>query len=423
MPQPGLAPRRAVITMLDAIQGEGQPMSDLLPDAVAHLPPEDRARAGRLTLTVLRWMDRADRILGPYLRNKPRLTVLNVLRLGVVELLVESAAPHAVVNSAVSLVRADKQTQSTAGLVNAVLRKVSRLPADKWAGLPIPRLPKWLRKQLTADFGKANVQAMELAQSAGAALDLTVKSDPEKWAKKLAGAVLPTGSVRLGGSVQVSALPGFETGDWWVQDAAAALPAKLLNVQSGERVLDIGAAPGGKTMQLCATGALVTALDMSGPRVERLRENLTRTGLSANIVVTDALHFKDDPYDAILLDAPCSSTGTIRRHPDLPYAKDSSGFAALFELQQKMLDRALDLLKPGGRLVYCTCSLLFDEGEEQISDLLKRNSKISVDIQARAALGCPSDWNVDEGLRTRPDYWPEHGGMDGFFMTALRKTA
>jgi len=284
-------------------------------------------------------------------------------------------------------------------------------------------LPKWLRKQLIADYGKADVMAMELAHSQGAPLDLMVKSDAAGWAKKLGGTVLPTGSVRLAGSVQVSALEGFETGDWWVQDVAAALPVKLLNAQPGERVLDIGAAPGGKTMQLCAAGADVTALDMSGPRVERLRENLERTQLSANIVVTDALHYKAEPFDAILLDAPCSATGTIRRHPDLPYAKDSSGFAALFKLQEQMLDRALDLLKPGGRLVYCTCSLLIDEGEEQIRDLMLRHKGLTVDVQARSALDVPSDWHVKEGLRTRPDYWPDTGGLDGFFMTALRKPA
>ena len=423
MSQPGLAPRRAVIHMLDAIQEDGQLLSDLLPGAVVNLPPEDRARAGRLTLTVLRWMDRADRILGPYLSKKPPLTVLNVLRLGVVEMLVDGAAAHGVVNAAVTIVRSDKNTQSMAGLVNAVLRKVSQIPAEKWEALPIPRLPKWLRKQLIADFGKVNVAAMETAQAKGAPLDLTVKSDPEIWAEKLGGKVLPSGSVRLAGSAQVSALEGYEAGDWWVQDAAATLPAQLLNVTVGESVLDICAAPGGKTMQLCATGAKVTALDMSGPRMERVRENLARTGLDAEIVVTDALHFDDDTYDAILLDAPCSATGTIRRHPDLPYGKDCSGFAALFELQEKMLDRAVKLLKPGGRLVYCTCSLLFDEGEEQIKDLLKRNKTMKIDFAARENLALPSEWYVDEGLRTRPDYWSEQGGMDGFFMTALRKTA
>ncbi len=423
MAQPGLAPRLAAVKILDAIQEDGTLMSELMPDAVAHLAADERARAGRLALTTLRWMDRADRILGPFLRNKPRLHVLNVLRLGVVELLVDKAAAHGVLNCAVSIVKLDKTTQSTSGLVNAVLRNVTRLPDDKWASLPVPRLPKWLRKQLIADFGKPGVVAMEVAHSNGAPLDLTVKSDPEKWAKALDGTVLPTGSVRLTGSVQLTALEGFENGDWWVQDAAAALPAKLLNTKPGERVLDIGAAPGGKTMQLCQTGAEVTALDMSGPRMERLHENLKRTGLTATPVVTDALHYKDEPFDAILLDAPCSATGTIRRHPDLPHAKDSSGFASLFELQEKMLDRAIDLLKPGGRLVYCTCSLLIDEGEEQIRDLLKRNNAIRIDLSARDAMGLPADWNVTEGLRTRPDYWPELGGMDGFFMTVLQKPA
>ena len=219
----------------------------------------------------------------------------------------------------------------------------------------------------------------------------------------------------------MSALAGFQTGDWWVQDAAAAIPARLLAARPGERVLDLCAAPGGKTMQLAATGAQVTALDASDARLNRLRDNLGRTGLRAEVVVADALDYAAPPYDAILLDAPCSATGTIRRHPDLPYAKSAESFPALFELQEKLLDHALGLLKPGGRLVYCTCSLLIDEGEEQIRDLLKRAPDIAIDTAALTDL--PAGWRVAEGLRTRPDYWPESGGMDGFFMTVLRKPA
>ncbi len=423
MSSPGLAPRLAAVQLLDAVLEEGQLLSDLLPKAVEHLAPDERARAGRLAATTLRWMDRADRILGPYLNKRPPLTVLNTLRLATIELCVEGAAAHGVVNSSVEVVRAGKHTHRLSGLVNAVLRKVAAEGPEKWETLPAPQLPKWLRKPLIADFGKPIVVAMEQAHARGAPLDLTVKSDPKGWADKLNGTVLDTGSVRLAGSAQVSALEGFEAGEWWVQDAAAALPAKLLNAKNGERVLDICAAPGGKTMQLAAAGADVTSLDISAPRMERVAQNLERTSLKANIVVADILDYDDKHYDAILLDAPCTATGTIRRHPDLPYAKNSDGFPALFKVQERMLDRALKLLKPGGRLVFCTCSLLFDEGEEQVKDLLARHAGLRVDRAAGGIAKLPRSWAVEGGIRTRPDYWADQGGMDGFFMTVLRKRA
>jgi 16S rRNA (cytosine967-C5)-methyltransferase len=227
--------------------------------------------------------------------------------------------------------------------------------------------------------------------------------------------------VRLSDYGQVSALPGYEAGDWWVQDAAAALPAKVLAPAKGARVLDLCAAPGGKTMQLAAMGADVTAVDISKSRMARVDENLTRCGLTAELVVSDALEFDAEPFDAVLLDAPCTATGTIRRHPDLPYAKDGSDFPALFELQEYLIDRALGLLKPGGRLVFCTCSLLIDEGEEQVRDAMGRHPELELDLDALRLPGVEAGWIGPEGLRLRPDYWPDRGGMDGFFITAFRK--
>ncbi len=421
MPQPGLSARRAALRLLDGVTQDGRLLSETAPRTLDRLPPEDRARAQRLAAATLRWMDRADRVLGPHLKKRPPGTVLNQLRLATVELWVEGAAAHAVVNAAVELSRDNPRTRRLSGLVNAVLRKVAALPEGRWEALPLPRLPKWLRAPLIADYGKVGVEAMERAHAAGAPLDLTVKVAPGDWAARLGGEVTPTGSVRLKGARQVSGLEGFDAGDWWVQDAAAALPARLLAVRPGERVLDLCAAPGGKTMQLALAGAAVTALDSSAARTERLRENLARTGLDAEIVIADALDYDAPPFDAILLDAPCSATGTIRRHPDLPHAKTAENFPALFALQERLLDHALGLLKPGGRLVYCTCSLLIDEGEEQIRDLLDRAPGVSVDTAALKTL--PADWRVAEGLRTRPDYWPDSGGMDGFFMTVLRKPA
>jgi len=421
MPAPGLAPRKAAVHLLDKVTTEGRLLSELLPKAVDRLVPTDRARATRLATNTLRWMDRADRILGPHLRARPPIPVLNILRLGVVEICHDGAAGHGVVNACVDIVRGDKDFNRMSGMVNAILRRVAENGPAAWAKLPQPQMPKWLRKPLLSDFGKQTIAAIEAAQAADVPLDITVKSDAAGWAEKLGGQVLPTGSVRVTGHPQVTALAGFETGDWWIQDTAASLPAKILNVQPGETVLDLCAAPGGKTMQLAATGANVTALDLSKKRMVRVEENLKRTHLDATIVVGDALEFNEGPYDAILLDAPCSATGTIRRHPDLPYAKDGSEFPELFTLQENLIDHALGLLKPGGRLMYCTCSLLIDEGEEQIKDAMERNPGLVVDLEPLAIAGVDPDWINEFGLRTRPDFFGQYGGMDGFFMTVLRK--
>lgn len=418
MSHPGINPRRAAVRLMDGVLGKGALMPEMLTSGVLDkLDPSERARAQRLALDSLRWLDRSDRMLGPFLQRKPELMVHNVLRLSVMELCVEGAAAHGVVNAAVAMVKADKDHHRASGMVNAVLRKID--PAA-WGKLPVSRLPKWLRKPLVADYGKKVIEAMELAFSAGAPLDLTPKTDAQALAKAVGGEVLPTGSVRLYNAGQVSALAGFEAGDWWVQDAAAALPAKILNAQAGERVLDMCAAPGGKTMQLAATGASVVAIDISKGRMARVQENLDRTGLQATLRVTDALKWREALFDAILLDAPCTATGTIRRHPDLPYAKDGSDFPTLFRLQERMIDHALSQLKPGGRLVFCTCSLLPDEGEIQVEDALKRNKGLTVEPITLDGID-PAWASPEGGLRLRPDYWADRGGMDGFYIAVLRK--
>jgi len=307
------------------------------------------------------------------------------------------------------------------GLVNAVLRKVVDQGPGAWSALRVPRLPKWLRSPLVAAWGSDAVMAMEQVQFAGAPVDLSLALPNEGLVKKLDGQVLPTGSVRLRDARQISALPGYDEGVWWVQDAAAAIPVLCLDPKPNERIIDLCAAPGGKTLQLAAAGAQVVAVDTSEGRMARVRENLTRTGLQAELRVDDALN-QTGQYDAVLLDAPCSATGTIRRHPDLPHAKDGSEFMALFDLQTRLLDHAWTLLRPGGRLVYCTCSLLPDEGEVQIEEALQRLDQISIDRKALERPGVDPAWISPEGgLRLRPHYWAEHGGMDGFYIAVLRK--
>ncbi|MDP5219589.1 transcription antitermination factor NusB [Ruegeria sp. 2205SS24-7] len=409
--------RQSAIYLLDQILGEHRLMSECLAaGALDRLAAEDRARAQRLALDTLRGLERADRMLYKHLQKKPPLPVLNALRLGVVELAGGEAA-HGVVNSMVEITARSRRHGRLKGLVNAVLRKVAVDTPKHWELLRVPRLPKWLRAPLVEAWGAEAVAGMERAHFTGAPLDLTLKPG----AAAPDGVALPTGSVRIDGPVQVTALPGYEAGDWWVQDAAAALPAKMLAAQPGEAVLDLCAAPGGKTLQLAAQGASVTALDVSEARMRRVRENLDRTGLSAELMVGNALEHQGS-YDAILLDAPCSATGTIRRHPDLPFAKDGSEFGELIALQARMLAHAHGLLKPGGRLVYCTCSLLPDECEVQVKEILAQFPDLSVDRAALDLPGIDQGWITEEGgLRLRPDYWPERGGMDGFYIACLRK--
>ncbi|NOC85031.1 MULTISPECIES: RsmB/NOP family class I SAM-dependent RNA methyltransferase [unclassified Ruegeria] len=412
------AARRSAIYLLDQVLGEGRLLAECLAaGAVDRLEPEDRARAQRLALETLRGLERADRLLANHLNRTPALTVHNALRLGAVELCNGEAA-HGVVNSMVEIVSRSRKHGRLKGLVNAVLRKVAAEGPEAWPKMRVPRLPDWLREPLIAAWGTDAVTGIEQAHFAGAPLDLTLKPGAEGPS----GEILPTGSVRLHDAGQVSTLPGYKDGDWWVQDAAAALPVRVLAPKAGQKVLDLCAAPGGKTMQLAAAGADVTALDVSDSRMERVRENLARTGLRAKVIVGDALEH-EDRYDAILLDAPCSATGTIRRHPDLPFAKDGSEFGGLIELQSRMLSHAWGLLKPGGRLVYCTCSLLPDEGEVQVEEALDMYSDMSVDRDALNVPGVETDWITEEGgLRLRPDYWPDRGGMDGFYVACLTKS-
>lgn len=406
----GVAARAAAVEILGGVLGEGRMLSDF---SGGDLAPADRARALRLAETVLRHLEPADRLLEKHLRKSPPLTVRNVLRLAVVERAMGAPA-HGVVNAAVEIVRRGKRTTHLAGLVNAVLRALPE--AGLFDAVPPQRLPRWLRQPLVHAYGREVVSAIEAVQSGEPPLDLTLRPGfpaPD-------GEVLPTGSLRLAQGGQVSALPGYAEGGWWVQDAAAALPARMLDARPGERVLDLCAAPGGKTLQLAAAGAEVTALDVSNPRMARVEANLARTGLAARVVVADALEWTPDaPFEAILLDAPCSATGTIRRHPDLPFVKDGSELAGLVALQAQLLDRALDWLKPGGRLVFATCSLLPEEGEGQLAGALARHPGLVVERVDMPGVE-PQWWTEGGGLRLRPDYWAESGGMDGFFAVRLR---
>jgi 16S rRNA (cytosine967-C5)-methyltransferase len=347
-----------------------------------------------------------------------------VLQVATVELLADRQEAHGVVNAAVGLVRAaGRRIEGFAGLVNAVLRKVAATDPGAWVARPPQALPGWLRGRLMSAYGKIAVMQMEAAHARGAPLDLTPRDgDAGALAARVGGKVLPTGSVRLAGRPQVSELPGYHDGDFWVQDAAAAMPARILASHKGEHVLDLCAAPGGKALQLASAGAEVTALDLSPRRMERVAQNLARCRLAARTVVADARDWDTDArFDAILLDAPCSATGTIRRHPDLPFIRDPSGLRDLAALQSALIDRALGWLAPHGRLVFATCSLLPDEGERQVTAALARHPGLRVDRDALTCAGIAPEWvGAEGGLRLRPDFWPDLGGLDGFYIAMFR---
>ncbi len=420
---PGLTARQGARALLSAVLDRGS-----MPDASALAGgPAERAEAGGLADLTLRRLGQIDALLGRFMHRMPRPPVLHVLRLMAAELVFAGTAPHAAVDLAVRLARQGRGGAGLAGMVNAVGHRLAKEGADLAAAQDAARLctPGWLWGRLSSDWGTSAARAIATAHLSGAPIDLTPRDPPGAGAlaAPLGAALLPTGTLRLAQRPQISALPGFADGQWWAQDAAAALPARLVPEPAGKRVLDLCAAPGSKTLQLAAAGAKVTALDLSEARMARLSENLARTGLAAESVVTDALDWAPDaPFDAIFLDAPCSATGTIRRHPDLPWRRGGPDVKGLAALQAQLLDRAADWVAPGGTLVFCTCSLLKAEGEDQARGFLASHPGFARMPIAPGEAGIPAGFLTPEGdLRTRPDLWPDQGGLDGFFAARFRR--
>ncbi len=417
MKKAGDEARRAAVAAMTSVTARRQLLGHALARATTDLAPSERARAGRLATGALRWAGRSDRMLGPFLKRLPEDRVMNLLRLAVFEMFVELGRAHAVVDQSVSLA-----PRGRTGLVNAVLRNVLRQGAD-WDGLPLPDLPKWLRRRLADAWGRDAVLAMEAEFAAGPKLDLTLRDSGEadSWARRLGAVLRPDGGIRLPEARQVSVLPGYADGAWWVQDAGATVAARVLDARAGESVLDLCCAPGGKTLQMAASGAAVTALDVSKERMARVEENLARTGLTATCIVANALDWTPrGMFDAVLVDAPCSGTGTLRRHPDLVFVRDGSGLDDLAGLQAQLIDRALNSLRSGGRLVFCTCSLLPEEGEGQVAAALRRHPTLSIAVPIGDWID--TQWRTPDGmLRIRPDHWRDEGGIDGFFVACLEK--
>lgn len=419
-----MSARRAAADLLVAVMDEGRALEDALADTATFnaLEGRDRAFARALVTAGLRRLGGLNTVLSRFLdRPLPDSArhARALLHLGAAQLLVLGTPAHAAVGETVATANSMREARGFAKLMNAVLRRVAGDGAQILATLPPGAdLPAWLYTRWRAAYGD-DAPKIAAALQSEPPLDTTVKQDAALWARELGGTVTPTGSLRLDHHGAIDTLPGFAEGAWWVQDAAAALPARLLGDVRGKRVLDLCAAPGGKTMQLAAAGALVTAVDKSEARMRRLRDNLQRTQLEADIVCADALEFRTDaPFDAVLLDAPCTSTGTLRRHPDVAWLRRPTDVRALAELQRNLLSAAAALLMPDAPLVFAVCSLEPEEGPGIVAQALQdgwRRSPI-----AREELAGGDEFITPDGdLRTLPSHWPEIGGLDGFYAARL----
>ena len=403
--------RDAALDLLTAVLGERHPLEQAL-DGLPMLDARDKAAAHRLAAAELRRLGSIDTVLQPMLRRPPPALVRNVLRLGAAGLLLLDTPPHAAVETAVSLARARGFAGFT-GLVNAVLRQMSEGGPAALAALDGPLLdtPPWLWRS----WG-SRARAIAIAHQNPAPLDLSLQLGVVAPA---GGVRLPTGSVRYPMGTRPTELAGYEEGGFWVQDAAAALPAHLLNCRSGERVADLCAAPGGKAAQLASTGATVTAVERDPVRAMRLRENFARLKLSAEVIVADATAWKASGFDAVLLDAPCSATGTIRRHPDVARIIRPGDVTAATGAQDRLLAGVGRLLQPGGRLVYAVCSLQEEEGAPRIERLLAEGGWRRDPFTATELADLPEARTREGYLRTDPGMWADRGGMDGFFAARL----
>lgn len=432
---PGLAVRRTATAILRQVIERESPLDAQFDEAHGNphflaLDPRDRALVRAIVGTALRRRGEIERALTRALdRPLPAGSgaLSGLLHVAAAQILYLDVPDHAAVDLGVAQAGSDRRTGRARGLVNAVLRRLVR-ERDSILSQPdaSANTPGWLNRRWRAAYGEPIAAEIAAAHLQVPPLDITVKSDPAGWAERLGGTLLPTGSVRLATTQPVGELPGYDEGAWWVQDAAAALPARLLDAVAGQTVADLCAAPGGKTAQLAAAGARVTALDISTSRLRRLKENLRRLRLDAELVAADLLNWEPSAqFDAVLLDAPCTATGTIRRHPDIAWLKHPDDVVKLAALQTRMLDRAARLVRPGGLLVYATCSLETEEGVAQVVPFLERNPAFTLQPIAPVEIGGTDLLLAPEGmLRTLPCHRfgkaPELHGMDGFFAARFR---
>jgi len=428
----GLGARKAALAALSAIFFNERPLTEALEASVgkANLEPRDAAFARTIVMMVLRRLGQIDHVIASFLREP--LPVRSgpaelILRIAAAELVFLDVAPHAAVSSAVTLADRDHRAKHFKGLINAVARKIAAEGKTLLASTDADRLntPPWAWDAWTATYGEETVSAIGKAHAVEPPLDITVKDDPAAWAERLEAKLLPTGSLRRVAGGRIEDLAGYNEGAWWIQDAAAAIPATLLGDIKGKTVIDLCAAPGGKTAQLASLGAHVIAVDLAFERMKRVKTNLERLNLRADIQVGDALTWRPkQPADAVLLDAPCTASGTVRRHPDVLWRKDLSDVMAQADLQRRLLDAAAQMVKPGGMLLYCVCSLAREEGEDVTEAFLKANPAFThVPVTLDELAGQTQFLTQAGDLRTLPSHWPETGGLDGFYACRLRRTA
>ena len=428
----GMAARQVAVSALHAVFVERRSFDDAFARAAskAQLPGRDRGFARAIAATVLRRRGQLNEVVSRFI-EKPlpaKQGQLDAILLSAAaQLLYLATPPHAAISLAVDQCRTDRNARRFDKLTNAVLRRVSERGPEILKTLDAATLnvPPWLSARWQNAYGADLAKAIAEASLVEAPLDLSVKSDPKLWAEKLGGIVVAERTVRLSEAGRIEDLDGYGEGAWWVQDAAASLPAKLLGDVKGLDVADICAAPGGKTAQLLAAGARVTAVDQSQERLTRLQSNLARLGFSAAAITADAATWSPGKlFDAILVDAPCTATGTIRRHPDILHLKRADDVAALADIQRRILENAAKLVRPGGKLVFCTCSLEPEEGPEQISRFLDKHPEFERQPAVVAEIGGEPGWVTGDGdIRTLPTHLdllpPGQRGLDGFYAARL----
>lgn len=428
---PGLPARKLAAVVIDEVLKA----RTALDETFERLAPEyglDSADAGlarAIAITAFRRLGTIQHAINARLeRGSPRNSGMfePIVVAAAAQILFLEVPDHAAVDLAIRHLHEDRRSARYVSLGNALLRRLAREREAVLAEAldPFVDTPEWLAEGWIEAYGEETAAAIATSHREEPPLDITVKADAEAWAEKLDAVLLPTGSLRLRERHAITGLPGFDEGAWWVQDAAAALPVRLLAPRSGERIADLCAAPGGKTAQLAAAGAIVTAVDRSGPRLRRLRANLERLGLTAEVVAKDAATWEAELFDAVLLDAPCSATGTIRRHPDVAWTKSEGDRDKLGQLQARLLEAAARLTKSGGRLVYCTCSLEPEEGEMQVEAFLAANPDFRRQpIEPSEVGGLAEAINAQGDLRTLPSQLPggtpRLSGWAGFYATRL----
>lgn len=435
----GLDARRLAVELIEAVLVRHHALDDAMAYAdrrpeMARLEPRDRGFARLIAATVLRRLGSLEAVLARFMERPLPVTASrprSILLAGAAQILLIGTPVHAAINLSVEQCRRDAKAQRFDKLANAVLRRVATEGAAVLASLDTPRcdIPDWLWRRWLEAYGEATAKRIASASLAEAALDVSVKSDAGGWADRLGGELLDTGSIRIREAGRIEDLAGFAEGAWWVQDAAAALPARLLGPVEGLEVADLCAAPGGKSAELAVAGACVTAVDQSPERLQRLEENMARLGLAERVTAVAADVARWEPgrtFDAVLLDAPCLSTGTIRRHPDLLHLKRSSDLSRIVGLQRTLIDSAARLVKPGGRLVYCVCSLEPEEGEGVVDAFLAAETGFQRQPVTGEEAHGHLEWITGEGdLRTLPFHMPAPAaeGMDGFYAARLVRSA